>query len=81
MTDLPKQIAETAAALKPHIKHPPEIGIILGTGLGGLAKEIQSEAVIPYQEIPHFVHSTVEGHAGKLHFGMLAGKAVMAMQG
>lgn len=81
MTDLPKRLAETAAALRPHIQHPPEIGIILGTGLGGLAKEIKSHAVIPYQEIPHFVHSTVEGHAGKLHFGMLSGKPVMAMQG
>ncbi|MFZ5432393.1 MAG: purine-nucleoside phosphorylase [Calditrichota bacterium] len=81
MTDLKKQITETVAALTPHIKTKPEVGIILGTGLGGLAKEIEAHKIIPYQEIPHFVHSTVEGHAGKLHFGMLAGKAVMAMQG
>ncbi|MBU1985217.1 purine-nucleoside phosphorylase [bacterium] len=81
MPDLKTQIAETAAALKPHIKHSPEVGIILGTGLGGLAKEIQAHAVVPYHEIPHFVHSTVEGHEGRLHLGMLAGKSVIAMQG
>ncbi len=78
---LKQQIEETAAALKPQIKATPEIGIILGTGLGGLAKEIQADTVIPYEKIPHFVYSTVEGHAGKLHFGKLAGKQVMAMQG
>ncbi|HEY3295872.1 MAG TPA: purine-nucleoside phosphorylase [bacterium] len=81
MTQLKTQLAETVAALTPHIKTPPEIGIILGTGLGGLAKEINSDAVIPYEQIPNFVHSTVETHAGKLHFGKLAGKSVMAMQG
>jgi purine-nucleoside phosphorylase len=81
MTNLKQQLAETVAALTPRIKTPPEIGIILGTGLGGLAREIDGDAVIPYEQIPHFVHSTVEGHAGKLHFGRLGGKAVMAMQG
>ncbi|MDR2727829.1 MAG: purine-nucleoside phosphorylase [Chitinispirillales bacterium] len=59
----------------------PAYGIILGTGLGGLAKSIKAKAVIPYEEIPHFPLSTVEEHAGKLIFGTLAGKEVMAMQG
>jgi purine-nucleoside phosphorylase len=59
----------------------PEVGIILGTGLGGLVKEINTEFVIPYGEIPNFPVSTVEGHSGKLIFGELGGKKVMAMQG
>ena len=59
----------------------PDIGIILGTGLGGLVKEINAEFVIPYEEIPNFAVSTVEGHSGKLIFGELGGKKVVAMQG
>ncbi len=59
----------------------PEIGIILGTGLGGLVKEIIVEYVLPYESIPNFPVSTVEGHSGKLIFGSLGGKNVMAMQG
>lgn len=59
----------------------PSIGIILGTGLGGLVKEISVEFTIPYSEIPNFPLSTVEGHSGKLIFGELGGKKVVAMQG
>lgn len=59
----------------------PEIGIILGTGLGGLVKEITAEYIIPYEQVPNFPVSTVEGHSGKLIFGELGGKKVMAMQG
>ncbi|MCD6067862.1 MAG: purine-nucleoside phosphorylase [Bacteroidetes bacterium] len=59
----------------------PEIGIILGTGLGGLVKEISVEFVLPYESIPNFPVSTVEGHSGKLIFGSLGGKRVVAMQG
>ena len=59
----------------------PETGIILGTGLGGLVKEIKAEYVIPYETIPEFPVSTVEGHSGKLIFGYLSGKKVVAMQG
>lgn len=59
----------------------PQIGIILGTGLGGLVKEISVEFVLPYNEIPDFPVSTVEGHPGKLIFGELSGKKVMVMQG
>jgi len=59
----------------------PEVGIILGTGLGGLVKEITVEHVLPYESIPNFPVSTVEGHSGKLIFGTIGGKKVMAMQG
>ncbi|MBK9285520.1 MAG: purine-nucleoside phosphorylase [Sphingobacteriaceae bacterium] len=59
----------------------PSVGIILGTGLGGLVKEITVEFAIPYNEIPNFPVSTVQGHSGKLIFGDLGGKKVMAMQG
>lgn len=59
----------------------PEVGIILGTGLGGLVKEIKSEYEIHYEDIPNFPVSTVEGHHGKLIFGELGGKKVMAMKG
>jgi len=59
----------------------PSIGIILGTGLGGLVKEIEVIDEISYQDIPHFPVSTVESHSGKLIFGNLGGKKVVAMQG
>lgn len=81
MSQLLKQLAETVAALKPKLSKTPEVGIILGTGLGGLAKEIKVEVSIDYTNVPHFVQSTVESHHGMLHFGTLGGKYVMAMQG
>jgi len=59
----------------------PKIAIILGTGLGQFASEITDADEIPYQDIPHFPVSTVEGHAGKLIFGHLGGKEIMAMDG
>ena len=59
----------------------PTVAIILGTGLGGLVKEITVEFTIPYSEIPNFPESTVQGHSGKLIFGDIGGKKVMAMQG
>jgi len=62
-------------------KQTPEVGIILGTGLGGLVREIDIIETIPYEEIPDFPVSTVEGHSGKLILGKLGGKTVVAMQG
>ena len=59
----------------------PSVGIILGTGLGGLVNEINIVDEIPYEDIPNFPVSTVKGHSGKLIFGDLGGKKVMAMQG
>jgi len=74
-------IKDTVSYIKTHIKDEPEIGIILGTGLGGLVNEIDIEVSLPYNEIPNFPVSTVEGHSGKLIFGKLGGKNVVAMQG
>jgi purine-nucleoside phosphorylase len=68
-------------AVRRKSKLEPEAAIILGTGLGGLAREISVEAVIPYQDIPHFPLSTVESHTGQLLLGTLAGKRVVAMEG
>jgi purine-nucleoside phosphorylase len=67
--------------IKKRTGQEPEIGIILGTGLGGLVNEIETTHTIPYEEIPHFPVSTVVGHKGQLIFGKLGGKNVMAMQG
>jgi purine-nucleoside phosphorylase len=76
-----EDMQETAAFLRTKISTEPEVGIILGSGLGGLVKEIDIEIAIPYEEIPNFPVSTVEGHSGKLIFGRISGKFVMAMQG
>ena len=74
-------IQATSNFLKDRIHFRPEIGIILGTGLGGLVDEINISHSISYEEIPNFPTSTVEGHKGKLIFGELGGKNVVAMQG
>ena len=76
-----QQIAEAYEFISKKVKTQPQVGIILGTGLGGLAREIKTSLEIPYQTIPHFPVSTVESHEGKLIFGELGGKQVMAMQG
>jgi purine-nucleoside phosphorylase len=81
MTGLRKDINEAVAFLRTKTRMQPSVGIILGTGLGGLAKEIRAEATVDYGDIPHFPVSTVESHHGKLIFGTLAGKDVVAMQG
>lgn len=76
-----QEIKESAKFLKEKTGYRPEIGIILGTGLGGLVAEIIIEHSISYNEIPNFPVSTVEGHSGRLIFGKLGGKQVIAMQG
>ncbi|MHB2155774.1 purine-nucleoside phosphorylase [Calditrichota bacterium GD2] len=76
-----QQISEAHDFIRDKIENDPQIGIILGTGLGGLVNEIEIAQEIPYQQIPHFPVSTVESHEGKLIFGTLGGKQVMAMQG
>jgi len=81
MLELKKQITEALDFIRTKTNMFPEIGIILGTGLGALAKEIDSEIIIDYKDIPHFPLSTVESHEGKLIFGKLGGKKVVAMQG
>jgi len=74
-------IKETVDFINSKTQVKPQIGIILGTGLGGLVKEIEIIDVLPYESIPNFPLSTVEGHSGKLIFGKLSGKFVVAMQG
>lgn len=71
----------TSEFLRRHTGLTPRIGIILGTGLGGLVKEIEIERTIPYTDIPNFPVSTVEGHHGQLIFGTINGVPVLAMQG
>ena len=74
-------INHTADFLREKTNFNPEIGIILGTGLGGLVNEIDTIQAISYEKIPNFPVSTVEGHRGQLIFGKLGGKNVVAMQG
>src|SRR4030065_2963510 len=81
MENLLKKIEETLEVIKKHTKDNYPVGIILGTGLGGLVKEIKIEHEIDYAELPHFPLSTVESHKGKLIFGTINGKKVVAMQG
>ncbi len=76
-----EKIKETTAYIQSKIKTAPEIGIILGTGLGGLVRDIKNQEVLEYKSIPNFPLSTVDGHSGKLIFGELGGKKVVAMQG
>ncbi len=76
-----KKIRETIEYLETRIAVKPEIGIILGTGLGGLVKEIDITHTIPYEFIPNFPVSTVDGHHGQLIFGTMSGRNIVAMQG
>jgi purine-nucleoside phosphorylase len=81
LPELPVKIDAAAAAIRKRRPARPRVGIILGTGLGGLAAQIESQAAIPYAEIPHFPVSTVESHAGQLVCGRLRGVEVVAMEG
>ncbi len=76
-----EQVKETAAFIKEKVGEMPQIAIILGTGLGNLVNHIDIKKELDYHNIPDFPVSTVEGHSGKLIFGNLGGKYVMAMQG
>lgn len=78
---LVEKIADATNFLRARCAEPARAGLILGTGLGGLAAEIDVNATIPYTEIPHFPVSTVQSHAGRLVFGRLAGLPVLAMEG
>jgi purine-nucleoside phosphorylase len=79
--DYSAKIEEAFAFIRQLAPDPVETGIILGTGLGQLIQHIDVALQIPYQDIPHFPVSTVESHSGKLIFGTLSGKRVIAMQG
>jgi purine-nucleoside phosphorylase len=76
-----EKIAETTAFLKQFNTSNAKIGVVLGSGLGDFVKEIRSEHAIAYSDIPHFPLSTVQGHSGKLIFGSIAGKPIIAMSG
>jgi purine-nucleoside phosphorylase len=76
-----ERIQETRTFLRARVAKAPRFGLILGTGLGALAEQIEDPMAIPYHEIPHFVRSTSESHAGNLVFGRLGGCEVVAMQG
>lgn len=81
MQNLYERIQESANYIKSKINNIPEIGLILGSGLGVLGDEIENAIAIKYDEIPNFPVSTVEGHSGQLVIGNLEGKVVIAMQG
>jgi purine-nucleoside phosphorylase len=76
-----KEIEETAGFVASKIKEEPSVGIILGTGLGDLVEKISISQVFPFEAIPHFPRSTVEGHAGRLIAAGFGGKKVLVMQG
>ena len=79
--DYINKVDETVRFLKEKIKRKPSVVIILGTGLGGLIESIEVDTLLPYEQIPHFPKSTVEGHQGNLIFGKLKGKDVAVLQG
>jgi purine-nucleoside phosphorylase len=76
-----ERIEEAVEHVRGHGDWNPEVGVVLGTGLGALITDIEIEHAIDYAEIPHFPVSTVESHSGRLVFGRLQGRSVMAMQG
>lgn len=81
MKGLYESIQEAKALVESRAGSRPEIAVIMGTGLGGMAQSIEAEATIPYHDIPHFVRTTGLGHDGNLIVGKLGGKTVVAMQG
>jgi purine-nucleoside phosphorylase len=79
--ELYDQVLEAVQAIQTRTSLKPEVGVILGSGLGDLATEIAEPAIVPYADIPHFARSTVVGHAGRLIIGLLENVPVVAMQG
>ncbi len=75
------QVVEATNAILAHVACRPAVALVLGSGLGDLAQELEDVVAISYTEIPHFAHSTVAGHAGQLLIGNLEGIPVVAMQG
>ncbi len=76
-----EKIKNTISYIRGKTDIQPELGIILGTGLGGMVRDIEIETSIPYEEIPDFPVSTVDGHHGRLILGRLGGREIVAMQG
>lgn len=84
-SELKTRIVEAAEAVRARLRaggaQAPELGVILGTGLGDFAQALEARVVVPYADIPHFPRSTVESHAGELHVGTLGGRRVAVMKG
>ena len=76
-----RQTAEAVAAVRARAGLVPELALVLGSGLGALADEVEGAVVIPTAEVPHYPRSTVEGHAGQLVLGTMAGRPVLVIQG
>ena len=76
-----ENIVESSQFIRSKTSQTPKIGIVLGSGLGGLVDIMENKEIIPYSDIPHFPISHVEGHAGNLVFGKIGGQNVVAMQG
>ena len=81
MSELRDRIAEACEVISAQWSTPPAVGLVLGTGLGGVAEQIETSATIAYEEIPHFPVSTAPSHAGRLVCGTLAGVPLIAMEG
>ncbi|MBS9523957.1 purine-nucleoside phosphorylase [Litoribacter alkaliphilus] len=79
--DYSSRIEQAVSHIKNHIQFNPQVGVILGTGLGRLIDDIEIEGELNYADIPHFPVSTVESHSGKLIFGKINGKSIVAMKG
>ena len=79
--ELRDQIQEAVDVIQDRGQIRPEVGIVLGTGLGALAEEVEAATRIPYSDVPHFPTSTVDSHAGELILGTLSGKSVIALSG
>jgi purine-nucleoside phosphorylase len=81
MDDLYTQIEQARAAIAARVTVAPRVGLILGSGLGSLADQLDESSIVPYTEVPGFPHSTVHGHRGELAVGRLAGQSVAVMRG
>lgn len=81
MSSFLEQVQEAAAFLRDKRREKPQVGLILGSGLGDLVQEVEEAVTIPFAGIPHFARSTVEGHAGTVVLGHLEGRPVMVLQG
>ena len=75
------RLEETVRVIAERVTAAPRVGVILGTGLGGLGERIEDARPIPYESLPHFPRSTVQGHKGQLVFGRIGGKPVVVMEG
>ncbi len=81
MTGFKEKVEEATAFISPYLDSSPEIGLVLGTGLGGVVEGMDKSESLVYEAIPHFPHSTVESHLGRIVFGTWAKKPVIALQG